>query len=163
MPSHPLRVKTLDNHLVFVQGKDKLQLYKTTKDTLLINMASTCCNTYLIGRHSGYHYSGSLATMADFCKYQNLDDSSQPTSRWFTNKWTPERLSQYEKLPALWVNEEDGSLEADFEGWQEVFQAQVAALQVPVPEDAHAPGETFEDVVEHVVGKGGGITILNEQ
>lgn len=132
--------------MMVVKGKDKLYLYKLTNDSLLINMASTCCHSFLMCHHPVYHGKG-----RDFCAVANLQavDDSKPLARWFTNLWKEQELKQCDcTVPHLWVTS-DGQVTGNVENWADVFQAQCAAIQTPIPDD-DIPGETFEDIMNHV-------------
>jgi hypothetical protein len=49
VPQKPnLTVKTLDNKFVVAKGKDKLYLYKLTRDSQVFNMACSCRHTFLM-------------------------------------------------------------------------------------------------------------------
>jgi hypothetical protein len=66
VPQKPnLTVKTLDNKFVVAKGKDKLYLYKLTRDSQVFNMACSCCHTFLMARHRVFHGPGTVEIMAD--------------------------------------------------------------------------------------------------
>lgn len=147
----PMTVYTLDNKMVAQQGKDKLYLYKLSPETKLINMASTCCQTFLMARHPDYHGSGTVATAPKVSIITNIsldDDFQKPMARWFTNMWSDHELEGLEEVPHLWVTEEGGIM-GNIDNFMDIFQAQNAAIQAPVPNDDKS-GETFEELVKFI-------------
>lgn len=149
VPSKPnLTVKTLDNKFVVVKGKENLYLYKLTRDSQLVNMACSCCHTFLMARHGAYHGSGTVAIMADVAVLNNIDNISKPLARWFTNMCTDEDLEGLDaSIPHLWVTSE--GVTGNVDNWAQIFEAQTSAIMVPVPDDGR-DGGTFEDIVEHI-------------
>lgn len=120
-------------------------------DTQVLNIATTCCHTFLLGRHSVYD-SNCVTTSSDFPTWRNTANVLPflASSRWFSNQWETERLAQYPPLVGIWVREGDGSITGE-QGWEEVFAKHMEGLQREIAEDA--PGETFDAIVDSILGR----------
>jgi hypothetical protein len=135
-----------------------MKMYKLNHATLLINIASTCCHTYLVGRHSAYH-GNAVMTMADAPVFTGLDDSRNKSLRWFVRDWDPDKLSVLPKMTTMWI-QEDGTPMGDCDGWEAIFQGDVASLQAPILEGTE--GESFDELVESLGGSDS-ITIVGDK
>ena len=111
---------------------------------MVVNIASTCCHTFLLGRHAGYD-AQCVTTSSDFPVFDNAELKA-PNSRWFANQWDSERLSKLNPLVAIWV-QEDGSLTGE-DGWEVIYQDMKANMEREIPENAE--GETFDELVESI-------------
>jgi hypothetical protein len=97
--------------------------------------------------------------MEDVVELNNIDNSSKPLARWFTNTCTNEELEGLDtSVPHLWATT-DG-ITGNFDNWVQVFEAQTSAILVPVPDDGKEGG-TFEDIVKYI-GKDK-ITVVSEE
>jgi hypothetical protein len=99
--------------------------------------------------------------MADVVELTDIDSSSKPLDRWFTNTCTctNEELEGLDtSVPHLWATT-DG-ITGNFDNWVQVLEAQTIAILVPVPDDGKEGG-TFEDIVE-CIGKDK-ITVVSEE
>lgn len=152
----PLLNSKWDNRITVVKGRDSLFAYKLTPETQVLNIATTCCHTFLLGRHSGYD-ANCVTTCSDFPVWTNKGGPFVASSRWFSNQWEPEVLNQFPKLVGIWVNEEDGSIQGET-GWEEVFQEQVECMQREIQQDA--TGESFENILD-AIGRDN-IVIVND-
>jgi hypothetical protein len=146
VPSRPLLASKWDNKIRVIKGREHLYVYKLTEKTLVINIASSCCNTFLLGRHAGYD-ANCVTTSSDFPIWKNADTPFQVSSRWFSNQWTAERLQQYSSLIGIWVNESDNSITGD-KGWEEVFEKHMEKMNSRIPMDA--VGESFDQIVASI-------------
>lgn len=146
VPSKPLLASKWDNKVTVIRGRENLYVYKLTKKTLVFNVASSCCNTFLLGRHAGYD-ANCVTTSSDFPKWKNADTPFPATSRWFSNQWTSERLKQYQPLIGIWVDESDNSITGD-KGWEAVFDKHLESMNREVSKDA--VGETFDQIVASI-------------
>lgn len=142
----PLLNSKWDNRITVVKGRDILFAYKLTPMSEVLNIASTCCHTFLLGRHPGYD-ANCVTTCSDFPIWTNRDGPFIASSRWFSNQWQPELLNKIPKLVGIWVNQEDGSIQGE-PGWEEVFQIQVECMQREIRHDA--TGESFDDVLDAI-------------
>ena len=147
-PNKPLSTSKWDNKIQVLAGRDKLCVYKMTPQTLVVNIASTCCHTLLLGRHSGYD-ANCVTTCNAVAVIANAEQQT-PNSRWFANQWDPERLSKLQPLVAIWVNEDDGSLTGE-DGWEEIYRAMKASMEKEIPDDAE--GETFDGIVNSICSR----------
>jgi hypothetical protein len=80
-------------------------------------------------RHGVFHGPGTLAIMADVVELNNIDNSSKPLARWFTNTCTctNEELEGLDtSVPHLWATT-DG-ITGNFDNWVQVFEAQTIAI-----------------------------------
>jgi hypothetical protein len=124
-----------------------MYVYKLNSETLLTNIASTCCHTFLLGRHPVYD-GNCVTTSSDFPIFENAEDIVLvPSSRWHSNQWDKERLSKYEPLVGIWVQEEDGSLVGE-DGWEDVFKVHIEKMQREIPDCAE--GETFDEIIDSI-------------
>jgi hypothetical protein len=142
--SKPLLNSKWDNRVKVVSGRDQLYVYKMNTETMVTNIASSCCHTFLLGRHSEYD-ANCVTTASDFCIFLNAENLV-PSSRWFSNQWTPERLSMFDKLVGIWV-QEDGSLTGE-DGWEKVVQEHLESIQREIPKGVE--GETFDEIVDSI-------------
>jgi hypothetical protein len=147
VPSKPLLASKWDNKVKIISGRDKLHVYKMNSETLVINISSTCCHTFLLGRHPEYD-ANCVTTSSDFPVFKDAENRVA-ASRWFPNQWDKERLSKYDddKLIGIWVQEEDGLMVGE-DGWEDVFKAQIESMTREIPEGAE--GETFDQIVDSV-------------
>jgi hypothetical protein len=145
----PLLASKFDNRITILEGtKENFFVYKLKPDSLVLNIASTCCFTFLLGRHPGYD-ANCVTTSSDFPIFDKVDKTSLvPSSRWFTNQWNPERLAPHKYYVGIWAKD-DGSLEGD-DGWEEVFAAQIAAMERDI--SPNAKGKTFDELVDWIGG-----------
>jgi hypothetical protein len=144
VPSRPLLATKWDNKVKIISGRDKLHLYKMTLETMVMNISSTCCNTFLLGRHPGYD-ANCVTTSSDFSIFYHTETLT-PSSRWFSNQWDQERLSKLDKLPGIWV-QKDGSLTGE-DGWEDILEAHKASMEREIPPGAE--GETFDEIVDSI-------------
>jgi hypothetical protein len=157
--NQPLVSTKWDNLFVVEKGRDQLFAYKLSRDTLVTNVASKCCYTFLLGRHSEYD-ANCVTTCDAFPTFTNDYVRLPPSSRWYANQWDPTRLANLEPLTGIWVvcNDADGtsSITGD-EGWQEVLEAQQKVMEadiVPPSLDGHghdpARWESFDQLVNAI-------------
>ena len=143
----PLLASKWDNKVKITEsGRDKLYAYKMTPETGVINIASTCCHTFLLGRHSGYD-ANCVPTSDDFSIFSRNSKRMASSSRWFSNQWDKDRLSKLDYIPGIWVNEKDGSLSGD-QGWEPIFEAHKAAMESDISQGAE--GESFEEIIDSI-------------
>jgi hypothetical protein len=148
VPSKPLLASKWDNKVKIISGRDKLQVYKMTSETMVTNISSTCCHTFLLGRHPGYD-ANCVTTSSDFPVFKDAENIVA-ASRWYPNQWDKDRLSKYDdddKLIGIWVQEEDGSIVGE-DGWEDVFKAQIESMEREIPEGAE--GQTFDQIIDSV-------------
>jgi len=150
VPKKPLLTSKWDNRVEIVSGKDLLFAYKLNPETMVLNIASSCCKTFLLGRHEEYD-GNCVTTSSEFPVFHNAE-GMVPVSRWFVNQWDKDRLEKCDRsLIGIWVNEDgDGSLTGE-EGWEDVFQAQQACIQREIPPDAK--GLTFDEIIDEIIGR----------
>jgi len=153
----PLLASKWDNRFQVVRGRDKLFVYKMNPGTMVVNVASSCCHTFMLGRHPGYD-ANCVTTSDDFPVYDVETELIAPTSRWFANQWDPERLARFDPLPALWVVADDDMALTGVEGWEAVYEAQTASMERDIPQGA--TGETFDDLVHSL---GDNVLIASEE
>ena len=158
VPSKPLLNSKWDNRISIVQGREYLFAYKMTPTTQVLNIATTCCHTFLLGRNPVYDANCvTTTTTLTFPVWSSSSTGSpmerlpfEASSRWFSNQWEPERLAKYPHLVGIWVREEDGSITGD-PGWETVFAQQLECMQREIAENA--PGETFDAIVDGSIGR----------
>lgn len=143
IPDNPLVNSKWDNCVKIVKGRDYLFAFKLTPETQVVNIASTCCHTFLLGRHAGYD-GNCVTTSSDFPIWNNADLPFLVSSRWFSNQWDPERLAKYPKLVGIWV-QSDGSIQGET-GWELVFEKQLECIQRDIKQGTE--GESFDEIVE---------------
>jgi hypothetical protein len=150
VPDRPLLNSKWDNRVQVVRGRDLLFAYRLEPASQVVNVASRCCHTFLLGRHPGYDAS-CVTTASDFPVFHGADrEKMKPSSRWFSNQWTPERLARFQPLVGMWqvVNEEDGggggSITGD-DGFEEVLKAQLESMQREIPKGAM--GLSFDEIL----------------
>ncbi len=146
VPEKPLLNSKWDNRVSIVNGGDCLYAFKLTHETQVINIASTCCHTFLLGRHSGYD-ANCVTTCSDFPIWNNVDLPFDASSRWFSNQWEPERLARYSSLVGIWVDESDGSIHGDT-GWEEVLEKHMECMHREIQQDSQ--GETFDKLLDSI-------------
>lgn len=144
--SKPLLASKWDNKVRVIKGRENLHIYKLTEHTQVINIASSCCYTFLLGRHPGYD-TNCVTTSSDFPIWKNADRPFSASSRWFSNQWTSERLKHYPPLIGIWVNELDNSITGE-KGWEAVFKTHMEMMDQRIP--MNAVGETFDEIVESI-------------
>lgn len=142
----PLLNTKWDNKLIVEKGREKLFAYKMTPKTMVLNIASSCCHTFLLGRNSVYD-ANCVTTGDDFPAFSDNTKTLRPSSRWFSNQWGSERLSKLDYVIGIWVNEKDGSLVGE-DGWEKVLAVHMTAMQSDIR--PHATGETFEQIIESI-------------
>jgi hypothetical protein len=165
--NQPLVSTKWDNLVVVEKGRDQLFAYKLSPDTLVTNIASKCCYTYLLGRHSGYD-ANCVTTCDTFPIFTNDYARIPPSSRWFANQWDPARLSKQEPLTGMWVvyNNADGAaLITGDTGWQEVLEAHQNAMEADIVppsslDDGHdddarscSSWESFDQLLNSILGR----------
>ena len=133
-----------DNWVEVVKGRDQLWAYKLAPETHVLNIASKCCHTFLLGRNDDYD-ANCLTTNESAPLYGKSYQRIPPSSRWWVNQWSQEQRAKLMPLVGIWVNEQ-GNLAGD-EGWKPVFDKQVAAMNAPITIQNGA-GETFEQVLQ---------------
>lgn len=125
--------------------------------TKVMNIASKCCRTFLLGRQPEYD-ANCVTVQAEHAVYCNVAEGSiKPRARFFTNQWSKERLSKYKPLVGIWVDE-SGSITGE-EGWEDTFKDQVESMQRAIPTDAN--GVSFQDIWDEI--SKGGISIASEK
>lgn len=147
--SKPVLCSKWDNRIKVESGKEHLMVYKMTPTTQVWNIASSCCHTFLLGRHSEYD-ANCVTTVADFPTWHSVDKDHFPfqaSSRWFSNQWDPKRLEALQPLVGIWVNESDGSIVGE-EGWEPIFASHMESTQQPISDSA--AGESFDDIVDQI-------------
>lgn len=159
VPTRPLLTSKWEDRVTIIKGRDYLFCYKVTPKTLVYNVASSCCYTFLLGRHSVYD-AQCVTTSTDFPIWKNADLPFRASSRWFSNQWGTERLAQYPPLTGIWVKEIDGSITGD-PGWESVVERHMATINQEISEDVSS-GETFDSIVESI-GRDHIIIIPEEQ
>ena len=160
VPDKPLLASKWDNKIEIVKGQNELFAYKLSPETLVTNIASNCCKTFLLGRHSGYD-GNCVTTSSNFPIFHNVEKEENmiPSSRWFVNQWSSERLAKYpSKLVGIWVNDDDGSIVGE-EGWEEIFKIHQAKMQAEIPttdddDDDGVEGLSFDEILDTIIGKG---------
>jgi hypothetical protein len=146
VPQKPLLASKWDNKVQILKGREFLHYYKLTKETLVINIASSCCHTFLLGRHPCYD-TNCVTTSSDFPIWKNAEMPFIASSRWFSNQWRPEHLAQHPPLIGIWVNELDNSITGD-KGWEPVFKTHLDSMNRAIPTDAE--GETFDQIIDSI-------------
>jgi hypothetical protein len=158
-----------DNLFVVEKGRDQLFAYKLTPDTKVTNVASKCCSTFLLGRHSGYD-ANCVTTCDAFPIFTNDYARIPPSSRWYTNQWNPTRLAKLEPLTGMWVvcNDTDGTFSITGDtGWQEVLEAHQNAMGadiiVPPPLDGDGEARCWEsfDQLLNSIGRAETVPIVS--
>ena len=154
----PLISTKWDNRFVVEKGRDQLFVYKLSRDTLVTNVASKCCSTFLLGRHSDYD--ANCVTICDaFPIFTNDYVRIPPSSRWYANQWDPTRLANLEPLTGLWVSADGTFSITGDKGWQEVLEAQQNAMgaDIIVPpsllldgDDEARHWESFEQLLNSI-------------
>jgi hypothetical protein len=142
----PLVNTKWDNKVVVVKGQDQLFAYKVSPETLVVNIASSCCHTFLLGRNNMYD-ANCVTTGDDFGVFSENATRLDPASRWFSNQWDSERLSKLKPVTGIWVNEKDGSLVGE-DGWEKVLEAHMTAMQSDILPGVE--GDTFDQLIESV-------------
>jgi hypothetical protein len=155
VPDRPLLNSKWDNRVTILRGSDLLFAYRMTPDSGVLNVASQCCHTFLLGRHDGYD-ANCVTTASDFVTFHH---DKKPTSRWFANQWERERLERYEPLVGIWVDE-NGTVTGD-EGWEKIFQEHVEVMQREIPKEAI--GISFDEIVQGIVARGVPIVIVSRK
>jgi hypothetical protein len=135
----------LDNKFDVVKGRDDLYLYKLSKDSNVINVASKCCNTYLLCRHSQYHVS-SVGTSPESATITGAD-KQKPVGRFNSNLLDEDELSKIERIPGLWLNKDGSGFTGDV-GWEEALGAYLSGNRGDIPDGAK--GETFDELVDYI-------------
>jgi hypothetical protein len=148
IPDKPLLASKWDNKITIGRGQEELFAYKLSTETLVTNIASNCCKTFLLGRHSGYD-SNCVTTSSDFPIFHNVKEKMIPSSRWFTDQWDKKRLARYPKLIGIWVDDY-GSIVGE-EGWEDVFKMHQMKLEQEIPHDAK--GLSFDEILDTAIGK----------
>ena len=147
----PLVNSKWDNSFVVEKGRGNLFAYKMTKGTAVFNIATKCCHTFMLGRNDIYD-AQCVTTCDDFPLFSGNIRLS-PSSRWFSNQWSPERLSKLENpsLIGIWVNEDDNSLTGDA-GWEQVYETHKAAMEsaIVTQHPLGVTSETFKDLIDTV-------------
>jgi hypothetical protein len=146
VPDAPLVASKWPNCIEIISGEDLLFAYRLNPTTKLINIASSCCYTFLLGRHAEYD-TNCVTTQAETAVYCDLTEGSiQPYARFFSNQWSPERIQKCErKLIGIWVDETTGEIVGE-KGYKELFEAHIESVSRPIPSDA--VGATFDDILE---------------
>ena len=78
------------------------------------------------------------------------DGSIRAHARFFANQWSKDRLSKYSSLTGIWVDD-SGSITGE-DGWEDIFKAQVDAMQRPISDSAE--GISFEEIWHEISEKG---------
>lgn len=176
----PVLATKWDNKVKILSGEECLFAYKLTSTTLVTNIASRCCHTFLLGRHSGYD-ANCVTTSSDFPIFENVartnddDDDDQsffiPSSRWFSNQWDEQRMKRIKEndpynLIGIWVNESDGKLDGE-DGWQTVLKKHMECIQRPIvddddDDDNEVKGKSFDEIIDQYIGRNN-IIIVSEQ
>ena len=142
----PLLASKWDDRVKFVKGStENLIAYKIDPTTQVTNIASKCCHTFLLGKHSVYD-NNCVTTSSDFPTFSG-EPNLEPSSRWFSNQWSKERLSKCRPLVGIWVNEEDGSLVGE-EGFEDVLKMHLASMGRPIKQGAE--GITFDEIIASI-------------
>ena len=143
----PLLASKWDDKIKFVKGGiDDLKSYKMNPSTQVTNIASKCCHTFLLGKHSVYD-TNCVTTSSDFPIFEG-DPNLEPSSRWFSNQWPKERLAKCSRrLVGIWVNEEDGSLVGE-PGFEDVLNNHLASIERPIQEGTE--GVSFDEIITSI-------------
>lgn len=156
-PDCPKVASKWDNCMQIISGRDKMFAFKVNPDTKVMNIASKCCKTFLLGRQPEYDAS-CVTVQAEHAIYCNLEEGSiEPHARFFTNQWSRERLSKYKPMVGIWVNEA-GSITGE-NGWEEIFKNQVENMRKAIPDDA--VGISFEELWNELSKEG--VVIASEE
>lgn len=127
--------------------KENLRAYKMRDANCgVTNIASSCCNTFLLGRNPAYD-THVVTTMDDFVIFSSNYEKVPPSSRWFVNQWSSERISHLPHLPGLWVSN-DGNVTGEDDEWEQTFQAQLDATGKEPPKKSEEGMITFDDVLD---------------
>jgi hypothetical protein len=141
----PIVTMKWENKVEVVKGRDHLFAYKLTPDTHVVNIASKCCHTFLLGRNNDYDAS-CLTTNEASAVYGQTYQRIEPSSRWWVNQWSEERRAKLMPLVGIWVDK-DGNLAGET-GWKHVFDKQFAAMNAPIATDGVGSGESFDQVLQ---------------
>ena len=161
VPDAPLVASKWENRIEIISGRSNLFAYRLNSTTKVTNIASTCCKTFLLGRQPEYD-ANCVTTQREAAVYCNLKEGAiVPYARFFANQWNKERLSKYEPMIAIWVDESaDGSIVGE-EGWEELFNAHIESINRDIPDDA--VGISFEEILDDVIGQDNIIIVSEEQ
>lgn len=135
--------------------------YKLTSHSNVLNIASSCCYTFLLGRNDEYDANCVTTTIVD----EDDDDGVgpvwgekyefiEPSSRWFINQWSDEqraKLLQRKSMVDIWFDA-DGTMNGST-GWNTTFERHVAAMNAPIELGyAAKTGETFDQILQSCNG-----------
>jgi len=146
--SSPVVGKYFDNKLVVVKGRDKLKFYKLIAETNIINMYTTCCQTYLMRIHPGY-----MQTTVAVLSHESFPPTrftnmivQNPTLRLYPGHFSEEKLSRLDPdLVEVWRNEKD-KMVGRGDGWEETYREFIEKITSPIPDGLE--GESFQEIVQ---------------
>eukprot|EP00984_Skeletonema_dohrnii_P024313 scaffold13427_cov78-Skeletonema_dohrnii-CCMP3373.AAC.1 len=147
VPDTPLFVASKwPNCIEIISGEDLLFAYKLNSTTQFCNMASSCCHTFLLGRHAEYD-ANCVTAQGEAAVYSDLAEGAiKPYARFFSNQWSPERIQKCKrKLIGIWVDESTGEIVGE-EGYKDLFEAHIESISRPLPTDT--VGLKFDDILE---------------
>ena len=161
VPDTPLVASKWPDCIEIISGEDLLFAYKLNANTKVHNIASSCCHTFLLGRHAEYDANCVTTQASETAVYCNLTEGSiQPYARFFSNQWSPDRIQKCErKLIGIWVDESTGEIVGE-DGYKDLFEAHIESISRPVSPDA--VGVKFDDIMEKL-GKDNIIIVSDDE
>jgi len=159
--SSPVVGKYFDNKLVVVKGRDKLKFYKLIEETNVINMYTTCCQTYLMRIHPGYMHTTVAVLFHESyppTRFTNMADQD-PYIRFFPSHFSEEQRKSlsHGDILEVWRDERD-KMEGRGDGWEEKYRFFIEKITSPIPDGLE--GESFQQIVEE---RGNGVLVMGWQ
>jgi len=151
MRTKPIMAHFFDNRMEVISGLEKLRFFKLRPESGVVNMASSCCNTFLAKENVRYEGNVVAVFDLDFGAPTMVDDEHQPVPehhrhnlkhfmhqepmiRMFPTDWLDEHVQFLHPLPSIWLNE-IGEVTGSPRGWEEVFERFMDITTEPVPEN----------------------------
>mmetsp|Transcript_11942 Transcript_11942/g.17293 ORF Transcript_11942/g.17293 Transcript_11942/m.17293 type:complete len:251 (+) Transcript_11942:214-966(+) len=164
MRTRPITIHWFDNRLEVMQGSKYLKFYKLRPSSGVINMASSCCNTFLAKENPRYQGNTVAVFEQDFGEHSYEDTANQyhqprpvvhvhniknmkaskPFIRMFPNHWLHENVQFLHPLPHVWVND-TGDATGSPKDWETTFEEFMEKTSKPVRKNA--PGMDFADLI----------------
>lgn len=150
--TRPVTIRYFDNRLSVVKGRSNLKFFKLKPGSGVVNMATTCCNTFMLKENVRYEGTVVAAIDQDYGNDDNADlpledhqprpvqhrhnlanvEPQDPIIRTFPNDWLPEHVSFLKPMPSIWFDD-GGNVVGQPNEWEATFDTYMERIMAKVP------------------------------